>query len=827
VILNLSNSALNAAPYSINGQPAVKPSSSREQFGINFGGPLVIPKILNLKRANFNFTYQGTISNNPFNQVASLPTQAERSGDFSQATTTRPVTIYDPLSGQPFPGNIIPTTRLDKSALGLLSYIPLPSYGGLIQNYRLVSDVANNRHNIGVRLNAPLSRKDRLNFNVQVQTRTSETLQLYNFRDDGSGSGLSAQAGWSHSFAPRFNNSANVTLSRNNNTLTPYFAYGTNVAAQLGILGTSQDPINYGPPNLSFTNFGALTDSSATVSRNQTISFTDAITYVYKQKHNLTFGFGYNRLQQNSLNYQNARGSYTFSGLATSALDANGQPVPGTGFDFADFLLGLPQSSSLRYGSDNNYFRSWSTSVYAQDDFRVSRRFSVNAGLRYEYFAPYTELNGHLANIDINSGVTEAAVVTPGQAAPFSGALPSSLVRSDPNNLSPRFGFAWRPFEKHSTQIRGGYSTFYSGSSYAQIASQLASQPPFANSFSISTSPALPLTIRTGFATPPITDTITNTYAVDPNYRLAYAQQWVLAIQNQLPHGLLAEVEYLGTKGTGLGVYEQPNQAAPGSVLDAQQRLRIPYATGFNYQTWGANSSYQAGQLRVTRRFQRGMSATALYIYSKAIDNASSFTGTGGTTVQFIDNWNLERGLSSTDQRHRLNVTYTLSSPVGVNGMLRNGGWRTKLLEGWTLNGTFSAASGLPLTALVAGNLSNIGGTGALGRSRAQATGLPITSGNDPYFNLLAFNIPVAGQYGNAGRNTIPGPPVWALNASLQRAFRFGESRRTLQLRINANNVLNHVSITSFGTTVNSSTYGLPTAASATRTMNLMLRFNF
>jgi len=104
-MLNLSNSAFNAAPYSLNGQPAVKPSSSREQFGINFGGPMVIPKILNWKRANFNFTYQGTISNNPFNQIASLPTQAERNGDFSQATTTRPVTIYDPLSKSDNPLN--------------------------------------------------------------------------------------------------------------------------------------------------------------------------------------------------------------------------------------------------------------------------------------------------------------------------------------------------------------------------------------------------------------------------------------------------------------------------------------------------------------------------------------------------------------------------------------------------------------------------------------------------------------------------------------------------------------------------------------------------
>ena len=410
--------------------------------------------------------------------------------------------------------------------------------------------------------------------------------------------------------------------------------------------------------------------------------------------------------------------------------------------------------------------------------------------------------------------------------------MPSSLVRADPNAFSPRFGFAWRPFVKFNTLLRGGYSIFYSGSPYAQIASQLASQPPFATTGSFSTSLAAPLTIENGFVTvPPAgsgTATITNTYAVDPNYTLAYAQQWVFAIQNSLPHGFLVEIEYLGTKGTHLGVYEQPNQALPGtSVVTAQQQLRISYATGFNYQTSGANSSFNAGQIRVTRRFQRGMSFVALYTYSKSIDNASSFTGTGGTLVQFVNNWQLERGLSSTDQRHRLNLTYTLSSPVGVNGMMRNGGWKTALLAGWTLNGTFTAQSGTPLTAKVAGNLSNTGGTGALGTGRAEATGLPIEGGGNPYFDLAAFTTPLAGHYGNAGRDTIPGPFLTSLNASLNRAFRFGESRRQLQLRISANNVFNHVIVTSFGTTVNSATYGLPTAASATRTVNLLLRFNF
>jgi hypothetical protein len=159
--------------------------------------------------------------------------------------------------------------------------------------------------------------------------------------------------------------------------------------------------------------------------------------------------------------------------------------------------------------------------------------------------------------------------------------------------------------------------------------------------------------------------------------------------------------------------------------------------------------------------------------------------------------------------------------------MMRNGGWKTALLAGWTLSGTFSATSGTPLTAYVAGNLSNTAGLAAFGTSRAEATGLPIEGGGNLYFNPAAFTTPPPGQFGDAGRDTIPGLFQLGVNSSLNRAFRFGDSRRQIQLRISATNALNHVTITSVGTTVNSQTYGLPTAASGTRNVSVLLRYNF
>src|SRR3989442_23571 len=373
--------------------------------------------------------------------------------------------------------------------------------------------------------------------------------------------------------------------------------------------------------------------------------------------------------------------------------------------------------------------------------------------------------------------------------------------------------------------FRGGYSIFFNGPAYGGFASRMASQPPFIQTASLTTSLAAPLTIQNGFVIAP-TQTVTNTYAIDPNYRLGYAQTWTFAVQENLPHNSIVELEYIGTKGTALDILRQPNRATPGSPLTAAQRLQIGNATGFSYETAQGSSIMHMGQIRLTRRLTRGISANATYAFQKSLDNASSFGGGGGTIAQNDQNLRLERGLSTFDQRHHLTVGYVATSPVGgARGFLRGKGLTRKLLEGWQLSGNFNATSGTPLTARVSGNLANTGGTAAFGSGRAEASGLPINGG--PYSNLAAFTLPPAGQYGNAGRNTIPGLFRTSLSASFGRAFRFAETRRQLQLRINTNNVFNHVTITNIGTTVNSSTYSLPTAASQTRTVNPTLTFNF
>jgi len=221
------------------------------------------------------------------------------------------------------------------------------------------------------------------------------------------------------------------------------------VAANIGIQGTSPAPLNYGPPNLSFTNFGNMTDGTPLVKRDQMSALRDAMTVV-RGLHSMTFGGEYRRVQSNPTTDTYGRGSYVFTGLLTSGFDNNEVLLPGTGFDFADFLFGFPNQAKIRYGSSANYFRSSAYSAYAVDDWKVRSNLSLNLGLRYEYFSPYTEKYDRLSNLDLAPGVTGAAVVTPGQSGPYTGAFPRALIDGDHKNFSPRGPLPGAPRQRNT-----------------------------------------------------------------------------------------------------------------------------------------------------------------------------------------------------------------------------------------------------------------------------------------------------------------------------------------------------------------------------------------
>ncbi len=659
-----------------------------------------------------------------------------------------------------------------------------------------------------------MTRTDRLALNLNLQRRSGFQQQLFGFRDETSGTGIAATLTYTHNLGARTLSVLTFSYNRNRSDNLPFFAYKTDVAAQLGIRGASSNPINFGPPNLSFTNFGGLTDASPILSRPQNFNIGENVSTV-KGKHNVSAGFSFRRTQTNTLTDSNARGTFTFTGLATSAFDASGNPVASTGFDFADFLLGLPQTTSVRFGDSATYFRGNQWGAFAQDDWRVRSNLTINVGLRWEYFSPLAEKYGHIANLDIAPGFTAVSVVTPGQVGPYSGSLPATLMRPDRNNFAPRGAISWKPMPRRSLQLRAGYGMYYNPSVYNSIANRLSAQPPFAQTSSVLTSSTGVLTLQNGLATTPSGKEVLNTFAVDPNYRVGYAQTWNAAVQTNLGRSMIVEASYLGTKGTRLDIQTLPNRAAPGSPLTAEERRRIGNATGFTYEAAEGNSIYHALQIRVSRRPRRGIGFNAFYTFGKSIDNSSTFGGAGNTVAQDANDLRAERGLSSFDQRHKFTFTSTLSSPARQNRWLKD----------WTLQGTLNLASGTPLTARVLGNQADTGGTGSVGSGRAQATGLPVDCCG-MFFNPAAFTIPLAGTFGNAGRNTITGPGTFSINAGIGRSFSLGERRR-IELRAEANNLTNHVNFSNVNTVVNASNYGLPVSAGGMRTMNLVVRFRF
>lgn len=826
----LNNSALDAKPFSINGLDIPQAAYAQSRFSLIVGGPLLIPHLIKSPNTHFFITYFGTRSRTPQLFTETVPTPAERSGDFSSV----PVSIFNPQTHQPFPGNQIPSYLLSPIALGLLNYYPQPNEPQPANNYQFETAQASNSDNIGIHVSRNLTNIDRLFVNFQYRNRTGSVAQPFGYSDGNNGYGANATLMWMHNLTSTAFSNLQLRFNRNVTQLTPYFSlFSTNISEELGIPGISSNPLNYGPPTLSFTNFGSLSDSTANLTRNQTQGGTETVSWT-KGSHTVTLGGGFTRADLSTVTDPNGRGTLSFTGYATSALTGpDCQPsglgcttVQGTGYDLADFLLGLPQSSSIRYGASSNYFRQDQWTGFVQDEWKMRKNFSLTAGIRYEFFTPWAEKYGRMANLDIAPGFADVAVATPSIAGPYTGSFPAGLIDPDRNNWGPRVGIAWKvPWTKQTTAVRSGYGVYYNEQAYIQLAQQLSQQPPFATSNAVNTTLENPLMLQNGFLTA-APSVITNTFAVDRFYHTPYAQTWNFTVEHDFGQGFFIEAGYLGTKGTNLDVRILPNEPPPGSPQALTAQTQLGNALGFTYDEPVGNSSFNAFQLRAIRRFHRGLSFRIYYQFAKSIDDSSSFGGVGNTVAQ---NWldiAADRGLSSFDVRHELQTNFVWTSPIGGPGSRFSPDSLTaKMLEKWRISGGVTLQTGNPLTARVLGNGARLAQTGGTGSERADVTGEPLDSGIG-LFNLGAFSVPPPGEWGNAGRNTIPGPGMFSLNVAFGRTFPFGE-RKNLEFRVEANNLLNNVNYTNYYTVVNAVNYGLPSAASTMRSLTAVMRIRF
>ena len=844
VYYSANDAALNAPPFALAGGPSPNPAYLQQRFGAAFGGPLIIPHFYSGSKTFFFFHYNGTLGDAPYSYYSNVPTPAERSGNFSQTLVNgKPVVIYDPVTGMPFANDTIPQNMISPAAAGLLNYIPLPNLPGTVQNFRFVTAAKDDTNNLNIRLNQALGaasargpgrfRGPQNNLTFGFHYSEAHQTLTNSFPSVGGQTithGWDAPVGYVRSFG-RLINTFRVEYNLSTIDTQNLYAFNSDVTGLLGINGVSQNPANWGLPNLSFTNFGSVQDTVPVSNRNQTVSFTDQMLYVHR-KHTLRWGGDFRRIELNTRTASNPRGSFVFTGLNTAEA-VNGVPVAGTGFDFADFLLGLPQQTSVQYGTNPSgyHFRGNSWDLYAQDEWRARSNLSLNVGLRYEYVSPYSETANQLVNLDIAPGLAAVAPVLPGQVGPLTGTFyPATLINPNHHDFAPRVGIAWKA--QQNTVVRAGYGINYNTTAYANIAQDLAFQPPFSFTQTNVESLTNHLTLANGFPAPPV-NTITNNYAVNPNYPLGYVQIWNLDIQQTITPTLVLNLDYTGTKGTHLDLLDAPNRTPVG--------LLNPAVPAFYYEDSVADSNANAGTVRLRKRLAHAISLGGTYTWSKSLDDASTIgagsalvsptgTVTGQTLVaQNPMNLKAEYGLSSFDQRNKFTGDYLIELPFGhEKRWLSSPGIVRGVLGDWQWSGDWTIASGFPFTPRILGGFGNVN-SGVNGTLRPNLTGEPISLSNpslEEWFNVGAFVIPPTGQYGNARRNSIEGPGEVQFDMAMTKEFPLKETRM-LELRASATNVFNHPDYAAIDTVVNSPTFGRVTSVGAMRSLLMTARFRF
>ncbi|HEX3636248.1 MAG TPA: hypothetical protein VHV99_12285, partial [Paraburkholderia sp.] len=510
------------------------------------------------------------------------------------------------------------------------------------------------------------------------------------------------------------------------------------------INGVDTDPAFWGPPALGFNSgLYGLSDGPNSNTRNLTQSINVEVQW-NRSRHNVAVGGDFRRQEFNYRDQSNARGTFTFNASATNG------GVTTAGSDLADMLLGIPDTSKIAFGNPDKYLRQSVYDLYARDDFRVNPEFSINAGVRWEYGAPITETKGRLANLNVGSGFSSVSPVV--GSNPTAG-FPSSLVRPDKSGIAPNVGIAWRPISGSSLLIRAGYQISHDTSVYQSSAYSMATQAfatPLTTSASLNNATCL-LSLTQGFPScPSITS---DTFAIDPNFRVGYVQIWQLSAQRDLPASLQAVVTYRGTKGTR-GVQEfLPNTCPYSSVSTACTSA----PTGYVFRTSNGNSTREEGIATLRRRLRSGFTANLTYTFSKSIDDDYSFGGGTGTGVnpQVAQDWlhpERQRGLSTFDQRHLLAAQVQYTTGMGIGGRSLMSGWKGALYKEWTLLTSITAGSGLPETPL---DPVAVPGTGYSGIIRAHYTGAPVyVTSPGRFLNPAAFTAPADGQWGDARRNS-------------------------------------------------------------------------
>lgn len=780
------NSAISATPYfqPVRGQ---KPQFLQNQFGATLGGAVV-------KNRTFYFgSWQSSRELSAAPQIGTVPAAELRAGDFGSRAVFDPDSTRANPGGSgfvrdPFPGNRIPAGRWDAVAAKAAPLYPAPNLPGAVRNHfynpkqRVLGEQGNLRmdHQVNDRNSVfgRVSISDGRNTLPTLLPPPASTPVL------ATPTAQSVAGSYTRILTTVAVNELRFGFMR---TRLQQSTPAERLFESFGIRGVFADPSVKGLPTFGVTGLSTLGTTGpgnlpigATGSGNlpidkwgRVLQFTDTLNWVVG-KHTLKFGvdvqearlFGFVTLQ--------ARPAINFTGVYSQSPQARGN----TGSPYADFLLGYAANTTIS-NRPRNESRQRIVQGFAQDDWKVSGKLTVNVGVRYELALPWVEVNNRQAGLILEQGPLFGKLLQIQDLA--NTGYNRSFMNTDWNNVAPRVGLAYKATGR--TVVRSAFGVFYGRDENLGISRRITNNPPFFVRTQIVGDQVTPnFILAQGYPAgilEPARMVNPEVNSVPKNSPLPYILQWNFNVQQELPGRFVLQVGYTGSGGRKLYYTANVNQppAGPGNV-DA--RRPIPGFSGIFSWAPVFQSNYNAFTTQVDRRFGNGFSLLASYTYGHSIDDGPANSETNDPAPQDVRNFRANRGNSSFDIRQRLVTSYSYELPFS-----RGNRW----LTGWQIAGITSWQTGLPFTPVLSFDPSN---TGTTARPHRVADGnLPAGERTiDRWFDTNAFTAPASFTWGNGGRNFLRGPGQLNFDAGLSRAFRLTE-KVTFSLRAEAFNLLN------------------------------------
>lgn len=814
------DSRLDATPWAFNRSDAGKPDRTQHIFGSTIGGPIVRNHIF------FFGDYQGARLDEASSSLASLAPAEWRRGDFSGLAG---VTIIDPQTGRPFPGNLIPQNRISPVARAILNdtaLYPLPnrSVSGVSGNYVGGWQVFQRGHQGDVRLDGVVS-------NNSFFVRYSQSdITVGGIRNTFPLLLGSRSEGPTRNLAVNWNRIGSSSLI--NELLVGYNRVGiVRRYDDLGGIGMGNDRFGI-PGGQPFAGLSAISFGGG-LSRigdrapmwdtlNATYQINERLTWI-RGRHTLKFGGQFLHLSQRrtASGDSGALGAFQYTGAFTN-------------FGFADFLL-----DQLSLKGRGRLDSPWTqlhdrAAAYVQDDFKVAHGLTMNIGLRWAYTSPLVEKDDRQSSFDLQTGQQL-----------FAGQDGNSRGLYEPyyKGLEPRLGFAWMPAERWV--LRGGYGIVQSMEGTGAN-SRLPLNPPFFAEFEARYDQTTgPGTITTGFEGVRALDQPSGQVrAVDHTLRPQFTQQWNLFIEKLLRESTSLSVGYVGNHADHLVMPIEGNQPVPGdgpvsTWLPLQQRRPLyapaPLITNISVTTSNGRSNYHALQSSIRQRLQSGLEFLAAYTWSKTMTNNIGFYGVGsvvdepGTYWQNAYNGDSEYGPAPFDARHNFVLSGTYEVPFG-----RERRWGASvprvvdaLLGGWSLAGIYQKRSGFPIT-VIDRRGSSLQATRGFERPNRIGSGTVDNPTLDHWIDINAFQRAEAGTWGDSGVGILRAPGYKNVDLALGKRFRLS-GNRSMQVRIEAFNAFNDPAFGPPGRQLDSpNTFGvITTTVNQPRILELVAKFSF